>query len=178
MRKTTANGRCLGATVDIIHEKLQRKLCIEWIQNFSSRARLSRTLQLNCAYRPHSGRSCAIPGRSASRWTGLNDSCRRNTRQESVSSPLEVRYLVSILSVTRWLHSRLHGHKPGKHGHAEEATPVGWMDRTFGRLGFYLSYVASEDDLRVAAQLGEILDPPGPFEKTKRAAVSQQPLVN
>jgi hypothetical protein len=52
------------------------------------------------------------------------------------------------------------------------------MDRTFGRLGFYLSHVASEDDLRVAAQLGEILDPSGPFEKTKRAAVSQQPLVN
>ena len=43
-------------------------------------------------------------------------------------------------------------------------------------LGVY-SHVAKEDDLRVAAQLGEILDPSGPFQKTKGAAVSQQPLV-
>lgn len=40
------------------------------------------------------------------------------------------------------------------------------------------SHVAREDDLRIAAQLGEILDPSGPFQKTKGAAVSQQPLVN
>jgi len=44
-------------------------------------------------------------------------------------------------------------------------------------LGVY-SHVAKEDDLRIAAQLGEILDPSGPFQKTKGAAVSQQPLVN
>ena len=44
-------------------------------------------------------------------------------------------------------------------------------------LGVY-SHVAREDDLRVAAQLGEILDPSGPFQKNKGAAVSQQPLVN
>jgi hypothetical protein len=31
----------------------------------------------------------------------LNDSCRKNTQQENVSSPLEVRNLVSISSVTR-----------------------------------------------------------------------------
>jgi hypothetical protein len=44
-------------------------------------------------------------------------------------------------------------------------------------LGVY-SHVAKEDDIRVAAQLGEILDPSGPFPKNKGAAVSQQPLVN
>ena len=44
-------------------------------------------------------------------------------------------------------------------------------------LGVY-SHVAKEDDIRVAAQLGEILDPSGPFQKTKGAAASQQPLVN
>jgi len=36
-----------------------------------------------------------------------------------------------------YIHSHPHGHSPEKHGHAEDATPVGWMDRTFGRLGFY-----------------------------------------
>jgi integrase len=44
-------------------------------------------------------------------------------------------------------------------------------------LGVY-SHVAKEDDVRVAAQLGEILDPFGPFHKKERVAVSQQPLVN
>jgi ABC-type nickel/cobalt efflux system permease component RcnA len=36
-----------------------------------------------------------------------------------------------------YVHSHPHGHSPEKHGHAEDATPVGWMDRTFGRLGLY-----------------------------------------
>ena len=36
-----------------------------------------------------------------------------------------------------YVHSHPHAHGPEKHGHAENATPVGWMDRTFGRLGFY-----------------------------------------
>jgi high-affinity nickel permease len=37
-----------------------------------------------------------------------------------------------------YVHSHSHGHGgPEKHGHAEDATPVGWMDRTFGRLGIY-----------------------------------------
>ncbi len=36
-----------------------------------------------------------------------------------------------------FIHSHAHGHSPEKHGHPEDATPVGWMDRTFGRLGFY-----------------------------------------
>lgn len=36
-----------------------------------------------------------------------------------------------------YIHSHPHGHDPERHGHAEDATPVGWMDRTFGRLGLY-----------------------------------------
>jgi ABC-type nickel/cobalt efflux system permease component RcnA len=36
-----------------------------------------------------------------------------------------------------YIHSHAHGHSPEKHGHADTATPVGWMDRTFGRLGLY-----------------------------------------
>jgi len=40
------------------------------------------------------------------------------------------------------------------------------------------SYAARENDLRIAAQLGKILDPSGPFQKGKGAAVDQQPLVN
>jgi high-affinity nickel-transport protein len=36
-----------------------------------------------------------------------------------------------------YVHSHSHGHVPQNHGHAEEATPLAWMDRTFGRLGLY-----------------------------------------
>jgi high-affinity nickel permease len=37
-----------------------------------------------------------------------------------------------------YVHTHSHGHGgPEKHGHLEDATPVGWMDRTFGRLGIY-----------------------------------------
>ena len=36
-----------------------------------------------------------------------------------------------------YVHSHSHGHAPGAHGHAEGATPQGWLDRTFGQLGFY-----------------------------------------
>jgi len=36
-----------------------------------------------------------------------------------------------------YVHSHPHNHSPEKHGHGENATPVGWMDRTLGRLGFY-----------------------------------------
>jgi high-affinity nickel permease len=36
-----------------------------------------------------------------------------------------------------YVHSHSHGHRPEKHGHAEDATPVGWMDRVFGRMGPY-----------------------------------------
>ena len=36
-----------------------------------------------------------------------------------------------------YVHSHPHIHSPGKHRHAEDAMPEGWMDRTFGRLGIY-----------------------------------------
>jgi len=38
-----------------------------------------------------------------------------------------------------YVHGHLHGHASGAHGHAEHATPQGWLDRTFGQLGFYHS---------------------------------------
>lgn len=36
-----------------------------------------------------------------------------------------------------YVHTHPHGHNPETHGHVETATPVGWMDRHLGRLGFY-----------------------------------------
>ena len=36
-----------------------------------------------------------------------------------------------------YIHSHRHHHEPEKHGHSEDATPLGWMDRSFGRLGVY-----------------------------------------
>ena len=36
-----------------------------------------------------------------------------------------------------FVHNHPHSHAPENHGHAETATPVGWLDRTFGRLGLY-----------------------------------------
>jgi ABC-type nickel/cobalt efflux system permease component RcnA len=36
-----------------------------------------------------------------------------------------------------YIHSHSHSHAPERHGHAETATPVNWLDRTFGRLGLY-----------------------------------------
>lgn len=36
-----------------------------------------------------------------------------------------------------YIHSHSHGHAPETHGHGENATPVGWMDRAFGKLGLY-----------------------------------------
>lgn len=36
-----------------------------------------------------------------------------------------------------YVHSHPHGHSPEIHGHAENATPVGWMDRIVGGLGVY-----------------------------------------
>ena len=44
-------------------------------------------------------------------------------------------------------------------------------------IGVY-SHVAKEDDVRFAAQLGEILDPSGPFLKNKGPASGKQALVN
>lgn len=36
-----------------------------------------------------------------------------------------------------YIHSHPHSHDPENHGHGENATPVGWLDRTFGRIGLY-----------------------------------------
>jgi len=36
-----------------------------------------------------------------------------------------------------YVHAHHHGHGPAGHGHREDATPQGWLDRVFGRLGFY-----------------------------------------
>jgi high-affinity nickel permease len=36
-----------------------------------------------------------------------------------------------------YVHAHPHRHEPEMHGHAEGATPVGWMDRMFGQLGLY-----------------------------------------
>jgi len=36
-----------------------------------------------------------------------------------------------------FVHAHPHHHEPEKHGHAEDSTPVGWMDRIFGQLGLY-----------------------------------------
>ena len=36
-----------------------------------------------------------------------------------------------------YVHTHVHGHARGAHGHAENATPQGWLDRRFGGLGPY-----------------------------------------
>jgi len=36
-----------------------------------------------------------------------------------------------------YIHTHQHSHSPEVHSHSESATPVGWLDRTFGRLGLY-----------------------------------------
>jgi hypothetical protein len=36
-----------------------------------------------------------------------------------------------------YIHSHVHGHGPAGHGHREDATPQGWLDGAFGRLGLY-----------------------------------------
>jgi high-affinity nickel-transport protein len=36
-----------------------------------------------------------------------------------------------------YVHSHPHGHGEGAHGHHEQSTPQAWLDRHFGRLGFY-----------------------------------------
>jgi ABC-type nickel/cobalt efflux system permease component RcnA len=36
-----------------------------------------------------------------------------------------------------YIHAHPHQHEPEKHGHAEDATPIGGMDRLFGQLGLY-----------------------------------------
>lgn len=36
-----------------------------------------------------------------------------------------------------YIHSHPHRHAPENHGHDESATPQAWLDRVFGRIGFY-----------------------------------------
>jgi high-affinity nickel permease len=36
-----------------------------------------------------------------------------------------------------YVHSHPHGHAPESHPHKPEETPLGWLDRRFGRIGFY-----------------------------------------
>jgi len=48
-----------------------------------------------------------------------------------------MRWITETVTPTDYVHSHLHGHCPEKHGHAENATPLGWMDRTFGPLSLY-----------------------------------------
>jgi hypothetical protein len=36
-----------------------------------------------------------------------------------------------------YIHTHAHSHAPENHGHPENATPVSWLDSTFGRLGLY-----------------------------------------
>lgn len=38
-----------------------------------------------------------------------------------------------------YIHAHVHSHAPESHGHAENATPVGFLDRAFGQLGLYQS---------------------------------------
>jgi hypothetical protein len=79
------------------------------------------------------------------------------TMELSVGLMLILLGIVNLTGITRWIgetvtpstsaqdshphqhggyvHGHPHVHSPEKHGHAEDATPVGWMDRTFGRLG-------------------------------------------
>ena len=52
-------------------------------------------------------------------------------------TPVQVRQHSHLHGHGDYIHSHSHSHRPEKHGHGENATPVGWMDRTFGRLGFY-----------------------------------------
>jgi len=44
---------------------------------------------------------------------------------------------IHIHAHSDYVHTHVHSHVPENHGHAEAATPVGWMDRMFGRLGVY-----------------------------------------
>jgi high-affinity nickel-transport protein len=48
-----------------------------------------------------------------------------------------MRWITETVTPTDYVHSHLHGHCPEKHGHAENATPLGSMDRTFGPLSLY-----------------------------------------
>jgi len=52
-------------------------------------------------------------------------------------TPVQVRQHSHLHGHGDYVHTHSHSHRPEKHGHGENATPVGWMDRAFGRLNFY-----------------------------------------
>ena len=81
------------------------------------------------------------------------------TMELSVGLMLILLGILSLSGITRWItesftplrsgqdthshghgdyiHSHEQGHMTGKHGYSEDATPVGWMDRTLGSMDFY-----------------------------------------
>lgn len=70
------------------------------------------------------------------------------TMELSVGLMLILLGILNLSGMMRWItetvtplqpgqNSHPHGHNPEKHGHAEDETPVSWMDRTFGQLGLY-----------------------------------------
>src|SRR5437764_3115018 len=81
------------------------------------------------------------------------------TMELSVGLMLILLGILSLSGITRWItetftplrsgqdthshghgdyiHSHARGHTTGKHGYSEDATPVGWMDRTLGSMDFY-----------------------------------------
>src|SRR5260370_13568210 len=79
------------------------------------------------------------------------------TMELSVGLMLILLGILNLSGITRWVTETLtplpsgqhsHPHAPGdyvhihlpghrNHGHSEDATPVGWMDRTLGSVGFY-----------------------------------------
>ncbi len=70
------------------------------------------------------------------------------TMELSVGLMLILLGILNLSGMLRWItesltplqtgqHSHPHGHAREKHGHSEDATPVGWMDRAFGQLGLY-----------------------------------------
>jgi high-affinity nickel permease len=67
------------------------------------------------------------------------------TMELSVGLMLILLGILNLSGFTRWITEQFtpagtahaHAHESEKHGHAESATPVGWMDRMFGQLGIY-----------------------------------------
>ena len=54
-----------------------------------------------------------------------------------IFTPLPTRQHTHFHGHGDYIHSHEHGHTTGKQGYSEDATPVGWMDRTLGSMDFY-----------------------------------------
>jgi integrase len=96
--------------------------------------------------------------------------------REAETAPTSREVKHSALRTTRFSAFRRIDDGPTEHSAKLRQQRLGHSDAEM-TLGVY-SHIAKEDDIRVAAQLGAILDPSGPFQKTKGAAVGQQPLVD